>query len=103
MCRISIWIAAAEKIFSRNEILIAYRPNKIFTFLGGYGKNFFGEGYRSLLLSDNASNYPFLKLETRLVPFEGHVSKPEAEEHAPELHGSGFCANAVKQIFIARK
>lgn len=51
-------------LFSRNEFLLAYRPNKIFTFLGGYGKNFFGEGYRSLLLSDNASNYPFLKIET---------------------------------------
>lgn len=51
-------------VFHRNEFLIAYRPHKIFTFLGGYGKNFFGEGYRSLLLSDNASNYPFLKIET---------------------------------------
>jgi len=52
------------KLFSRNEFLAAYRANKFFTFLGGYGKNFFGEGYRSLLLSDNASNYPFLKIET---------------------------------------
>ena len=51
-------------LFQRNELLMAYRPNKFFTFLGGYGKNFFGEGYRSLLLSDNASNYPFLKIET---------------------------------------
>jgi len=52
------------KIYSRNELLIGYRANKFFTFLAGYGKNFFGEGYRSLLLSDNASNYPFLKIET---------------------------------------
>jgi len=51
-------------LFQRSEFLIAYRPHQIFTFLGGYGKNFFGEGYRSLLLSDNASNYPFLKIET---------------------------------------
>ena len=54
----------ADNVYSRNELLLAYRPNKFFTFIGGYGKNFFGEGYRSLLLSDNASNYPFLKLET---------------------------------------
>ena len=53
-------------IFQRSELLLAYRPNKSFTFLGGYGKNSFGEGYRSLLLSDNASNYPFLKIETSL-------------------------------------
>ncbi|MBK6525418.1 MAG: hypothetical protein IPG07_07615 [Crocinitomicaceae bacterium] len=54
----------AGSVFQRSELLIAYRPHKIFTFLGGYGKNYFGEGYRSLLLSDNASNYPFLKIET---------------------------------------
>lgn len=52
------------QLFQRSELLFAYRPHRIFTFLGGYGKNFFGEGYRSLLLSDNASSYPFLKLET---------------------------------------
>lgn len=51
-------------VFQRSELLIAYRPSRFFTFLGGYGKNFFGEGYRSLLLSDHASNYPFLKIET---------------------------------------
>ncbi len=54
----------AGSVFQRSELLIAYRPHKFFTFLGGYGKNYFGEGYRSLLLSDNASNYPFLKIET---------------------------------------
>jgi hypothetical protein len=27
----------------------------------GHGKNFVGEGYRSLLLSDNAFNYPYIK------------------------------------------
>lgn len=33
------------------------------TVSGGHGKHFIGEGYRSLLLSDNAFNYPFLELE----------------------------------------
>ena len=28
----------------------------------GYGKNFIGDGYRSLILSDNAMAYPYLKL-----------------------------------------
>ncbi|MBI3135806.1 MAG: hypothetical protein HYZ14_14105 [Bacteroidetes bacterium] len=54
----------AGSLFQRNELLIAWQPHPIFTFTGGYGKNFFGEGYRSLLLSDNASSYPFLKIET---------------------------------------
>jgi hypothetical protein len=31
----------------------------------GYGRNFIGDGYRSLLLSDGASPYPFLKINTK--------------------------------------
>lgn len=42
-----------------------YKPSKYFDIEVGHGKNFIGEGYRSLLLSDNAFNYPYLKLSTR--------------------------------------
>jgi hypothetical protein len=45
---------------------IRYRANKYFTFETGTGKNFFGNGYRSLLLSDNARNYPYFRIDTRL-------------------------------------
>lgn len=38
--------------------------NDIFNFQLGHGKNFIGDGYRSLLLSDNSYNYPFLKITT---------------------------------------
>lgn len=44
--------------------VLNYRPNKFFDFQFGQGKNFFGDGYRSLLLSDNAFTYPFLKITT---------------------------------------
>jgi hypothetical protein len=44
--------------------ILLYKANKTFTFQFGHGKNFLGDGYRSLLLSDNAFNYPFLKIET---------------------------------------
>lgn len=43
---------------------ISYSPGKYFNFQLGHDKNFFGEGYRSLFLSDNAYNYPFLKITT---------------------------------------
>ncbi len=55
---------AADNVFVQGELLAAYRPNRFFTFLGGIGKNSFGEGYRSLLLSDNAASNPFVKMET---------------------------------------
>ncbi len=43
---------------------VGYRANKYFTAFLGHGKNFFGDGYRSLLLSDNSFNYPYFKFET---------------------------------------
>lgn len=49
---------------------VAYAPNKVFRFEAGNGKNFFGDGYRSLLLSDNAYNYPYLKVTTTIWKFK---------------------------------
>jgi hypothetical protein len=49
---------------------ISYSPLKQLNLQLGYGKNFFGNGYRSLLLSDNAFQYPFLKITTHLGRFE---------------------------------
>ncbi len=38
--------------------------SKFFKFQFGHGKHFIGEGYRSLLLSDNTFNYPYLRIQT---------------------------------------
>ena len=46
------------------EATLLYNANKYFTFIAGKGNHFFGDGYRSLLLSDNAASYPFLKIES---------------------------------------
>ncbi len=46
------------------EGYLSYTPNKYFNLQFGHGKNFIGDGYRSLLLSDNVSPYPFFKLNT---------------------------------------
>jgi len=45
-----------------SEAYISYTPSKYFNFLLGQGKNFIGEGYRSLLLSDASFSYPYLKV-----------------------------------------
>lgn len=42
--------------------MLYYRLNKHFDFAFGHGKLFIGDGYRSLLLSDNSFNYPHLKI-----------------------------------------
>lgn len=43
---------------------VTYQPDNIFTLQFGHGKNFIGDGYRSLLLSDNSFNYPYLKIQS---------------------------------------
>ena len=47
------------------EAYISYTPNDMFNFQFGNGKNFIGDGYRSFMLSDVASPYPFLKINTK--------------------------------------
>ena len=46
------------------EGYIAYRASKLFNAQFGHGKNFVGDGYRSLFVSDAASPHPYLKLNT---------------------------------------
>lgn len=41
---------------------ISFTPIKRLNFVFGHDKNFIGDGYRSLLLSDNSFNYPFFKI-----------------------------------------
>ena len=47
-----------------SEAYVSYSPSKHFNFQLGTGKNFWGDGYRSLLLSDNAFSYPYFKITT---------------------------------------
>ncbi len=46
--------------------LISYTPNKYLNLALGYDKNFVGDGYRSLLLSDVAANYSFFRVRATL-------------------------------------
>jgi hypothetical protein len=47
-----------------SEAYVSYSPSTFFNFQLGTGKNFFGDGYRSLLLSDNSFSYPYFKITT---------------------------------------
>ena len=52
--------------FAFAEGNVSYVPNEFVNFQLGNGNHFIGNGYRSLLLSDFAVNYPFAKIETNL-------------------------------------
>jgi hypothetical protein len=47
------------------EAYLSYSPAEFLNIQFGHGKNFIGDGYRSLLQSDVASPSPFLKLSTK--------------------------------------
>lgn len=50
--------------FPLAEANLTYVTNKFVDLQLGYGRNFIGDGYRSLLVSDGASSYPYFKINT---------------------------------------
>ncbi|MBL7927548.1 MAG: hypothetical protein JNK61_11645 [Bacteroidia bacterium] len=56
----------SSKDFAFAAAHVAYATKKYFKFQLGTDKNFIGEGYRSLLLSDYAFYYPYFKIETQV-------------------------------------
>ena len=52
--------------YSDNRASIYFNAWKYFHFQFGYDKNFIGDGYRSLILSDNSAPYLFLKFNMRI-------------------------------------
>lgn len=55
-----------EQDWAYVSTLLSYTPNKYLNFALGYDKNFIGDGYRSMLLSDVSSNYSFFRLRASL-------------------------------------
>lgn len=50
--------------FPMAEANLTFAPSKFIDLQLGYGRNFIGDGYRSLLEGDGASPYPYLKINT---------------------------------------
>lgn len=71
------WAAGLVKTFkgsgydyARASGEISITPSEIFNVSLGHGNHFFGDGYRSMLLSDNTIAYPYLRLETTFGPIK---------------------------------
>jgi len=52
------------------EGYLSWSPDKIFNFQAGYGKHFWGDGYRSLFVSDVANPYPYFKMTANVWKFK---------------------------------
>lgn len=55
--------------FNYLDFYLNYKAGDYFLFEAGKGKHFIGDGYRSLLLSDNAAPYPYFKMLTNVWKF----------------------------------
>ncbi|MDQ2751827.1 MAG: hypothetical protein M3R72_02280, partial [Bacteroidota bacterium] len=51
--------------YNNGSFNFTYLPSTHFLISAGYGKQFLGDGYRSLQLSDNSFNYPYVRLQAR--------------------------------------
>lgn len=71
------------------EGYISYTPNKHFNIQLGHGKQFIGDGYRSLLLSDNASYFPYLKLNTNFWKLKYTNTWTSLRDVRPEVTADG--------------
>ncbi|WP_017260365.1 hypothetical protein [Pedobacter arcticus] len=54
------------KDWAYTTAILSYTANKYLNFTLAYDKNFIGDGYRSMLLSDVAANYSFFRLRANL-------------------------------------
>jgi len=73
------------------EGYISYKPSEFFDIQFGQGDNFIGDGYRSLLMSDGASPYPYLKLNTsfwKLKYTNTWMALRDTREDVTEIKGS---------------
>lgn len=80
----NIKLAKKTKDWSYVTALLSYTPNRYLNIALGYDKNFVGDGYRSMLLSDVAANYSFLRVRASLgtVQYQtifGYMLDPGAE------------------------
>jgi hypothetical protein len=79
------------------EAYINYTPNNTFSFQFGKGRNFIGDGYRSLILSDVASPYPYFKINTTFWKVKYTNLWMWGQDVRPELTKDG----AFRQKYMA--
>jgi hypothetical protein len=79
------------------EGYLSYSPGEHFNFQFGHGKNFIGDGYRSLILSDVAMPYPYFKINTNFWKIKYTNLWMWMQDVRPELTVDG----AFRQKFMA--
>ena len=87
---------------------ISYSPAKWFNIQLGHGKNFLGDGYRSLFLSDNASPYPYVRINTTFWKLKYTNTWMSLRDVRPEVTADGsfrtkFIANHYLSYNVTKR
>lgn len=90
------------------EAHLSYTFDEHFNVQFGHGKNFIGDGYRSLLMSDAASSYPFLKLNTTFWKFKYTNTWMSLRDVRPEVVADGsfrtkYMANHYLSVNVTKR
>jgi hypothetical protein len=84
--------------FPMADANLTYNAAKFLDLQLGYGKNFIGDGYRSLLLSDGASPYPYFKIDANFWKIKYTVNYMWLKDVRPDVtaeksYASKYMAN----------
>lgn len=80
---------------------ISYQPNKKLNIQLGHGKQKVGNGYRSLLLSDNAFNYPYIRITSQW--FKGKLQYTNLYSVLMNLNTGGAKTPAFTEPLFQKK
>ncbi len=64
---------------------VNYKPSKYFDLQLGHGQHFIGDGYRSLVLSDNSMPFPYFKLNAKFWKLDYTVLYTSLRDVRPEV------------------
>jgi hypothetical protein len=90
------------------EGYISYSPSEFFDLQLGHGNNFIGDGYRSLLMSDNPNPHPYLKLNTSFWKLKYTNTWMSLRDVREEVAGEGayrtkYMANHYLSINLTKR
>ncbi|SDS16498.1 gliding motility protein RemB [Gramella sp. MAR_2010_147] len=90
------------------EGYLSFTPSEFINIQFGHGNNFIGDGYRSLLLSDNPSPYPYLKLNTKFWKIKYTNTWMSLRDVRPAVTNSGsfrtkYIANHYLSLNITKR
>lgn len=83
--------------FNYHNLFLSYKTNKYLTLSAGIGRQFIGDGYRSLIRSDYQNASPFLKIKTKFW----NIEYTNLFESHYDINNVEYSRNSFRRKFTA--